>query len=112
MGEEIVTYYNLEPRLSARVKLTESASIKAGYSRNNQYIHLITNSGSTLPTDLWVPSSRIVRPQIGDQYSLGFFKNFKDNMYEASVFFEKELGRFEWLDWLYDFENGPLVSRP
>jgi len=84
-GEEIVTYTNLEPRLSVRVKLSESASIKAGYSRNNQFIHLITNSGSTLPTDLWVPSSKLVRPQIGDQYALGFFKNFAENTYEASV---------------------------
>ncbi len=50
-----------------------------------QYIHLVSNSGSTLPTDLWVPSTYIVKPQLSWLYSAGVFRNFEDNKYETSL---------------------------
>ena len=59
--------------------------LKASVTRNLQYIHLVSNAGSTLPTDLWVPSTYYVQPQIAWQYAAGLFKNFKDNMYETSL---------------------------
>lgn len=84
-GDAVKTYGGLEPRLTVRYALNDETSIKAAVTRNIQYIHLVTNAGSTLPTDVWVPSTLKVNPQISWQYALGFFKNFKDNMYETSV---------------------------
>ncbi|MBS1772136.1 MAG: TonB-dependent receptor [Bacteroidetes bacterium] len=84
-GQGVKTYGGLEPRLNLRFELTESSSIKASVARAYQYIHLVSNNGSTLPTDLWVPSTFIVKPQLAWQYSLGYFKNFFDNKLETSV---------------------------
>ncbi|MEL7427330.1 MAG: TonB-dependent receptor, partial [Bacteroidota bacterium] len=84
-GESIQTYSGFEPRLSATYLLNTTSSLKLGYNRNYQYIHLLSNATSSTPTDVWVPSSNNVEPQIADQVSLGYFRNFKDNMYETSV---------------------------
>ncbi len=84
-GERVKTYGGLEPRLTVRYALNDETSLKAAVTRNLQYIHLVTNAGSTLPTDVWVPSTLKVKPQISWQYALGFFKNFQDNMYETSI---------------------------
>ena len=84
-GEPVKTYGGLEPRLSVRYALNDETSLKASVTRNLQYIHLVSNSGTTLPTDLWVPSTYKVKPQISWQYAAGLFKNFKDNMYETSL---------------------------
>jgi hypothetical protein len=85
--EKVKSYGGLEPRLTLRYALTDLSSIKISVSRNYQYIHLVSNSGNTLPTDLWVPSTYLVRPQLSWQYAAGYFRNFKDNMYETSVEF-------------------------
>jgi hypothetical protein len=84
-NKAIKTYGGLEPRLTLRYSINESTSLKAGVARNLQYIHLVSNAGSTLPTDLWVPSTYRVKPQISMQYSAGVFKNFHDNIFETSV---------------------------
>ncbi|MDX2002441.1 MAG: TonB-dependent receptor [Chitinophagales bacterium] len=84
-GENIATYGMAEPRISTRIRINEFSSVKAGITLNNQYIHLVSSSTTTLPTDLWVPSSAKVKPQLGIQYALGYFHNFKDNMFETSV---------------------------
>jgi outer membrane receptor protein involved in Fe transport len=84
-GKAIKTYGGLEPRLTLRYSIDDETSIKAGVARNLQYIHLVSNAGSTLPTDLWVPSTYRVRPQISWQYAAGIFKNFSNNDYETSV---------------------------
>jgi hypothetical protein len=84
-GQFVKTYVNLEPRISAAYLLGKTNSIKGGYTRNVQNLHLISNSTSTNPTDLWIPSSNNVKPEISDQVSLGYFQNFKDNMYEFST---------------------------
>jgi TonB dependent receptor/CarboxypepD_reg-like domain/TonB-dependent Receptor Plug Domain len=84
-GEPVKTYGGFEPRLTLRYALNDETSIKASYTRNLQYIHLVSNAGTTLPTDIWVPSTYKVKPQISDLYAAGFFKNFKDNTYETSV---------------------------
>ena len=84
-GQGVKTYGGLEPRFTLRYGINDETSIKASVTRNLQYIHLVSNSGSTLPTDLWVPSTYKVKPQIGWLYAAGLFKNFKDNMYETSV---------------------------
>jgi outer membrane receptor for ferrienterochelin and colicin len=78
------TYASLQPRISARYLLTKDMSIKASYAQMNQFIHLLTNSGIGLPTDLWVPATSIVPPQIAHQFALGWAYNYK-NDYEVSL---------------------------
>ncbi|MCB9449037.1 MAG: TonB-dependent receptor [Flavobacteriales bacterium] len=84
-GEKVADFWGLEPRLSLRYALNSTSSLKAGFTYNNQFVHLVSNSYTTLPMDIWVPSSILVKPQKGTQYSGGYFRNFKDNMFETSV---------------------------
>jgi TonB dependent receptor/CarboxypepD_reg-like domain/TonB-dependent Receptor Plug Domain len=84
-GKLVKTYTNLEPRLSVSYQLDDASSIKVSYNRNTQVLHLISNSTSSNPTDLWIPSSNNVKPEIADQESIGYFRNFKDNSYEFSI---------------------------
>lgn len=84
-GQPVKTYFGFEPRFTIRYALNDATSLKAAVTRNVQYIHLVSNAGTTLPTDIWVPSTIKVKPQESWLYALGLFKNFKDNMYETSV---------------------------
>ena len=84
-GDLIKFYSGLEPRVSGRWLLSETSSIKAGYSYNYQYVHLTSLSAVSLPTDIWYPSTDKAKPQKGWQGSLGYFHNFKDDKYETSV---------------------------
>ena len=84
-GESIAYEGGLEPRLSAKYELDAVSSVKASYNKMYQYMHLLSNSTTSSPTDQWVPTSNNVKPQIVDQVSLGYFRNFKDNMYELST---------------------------
>lgn len=84
-GESIQYHHGLEPRLSASYVLSEKNSIKLGYNRNLQYIHQLSNSTTSSPTDVWVPSSNNVKPQIADQIALGYYHNFKENMFTTST---------------------------
>ncbi len=84
-GENIKTYWGIEPRLSMRFKTDKQSSFKLGVTLNNQYIHLVSSSTTTLPIDLWVPSTAAVKPQIGVQAAVGYFRNFKDDMIETSI---------------------------
>lgn len=81
----VKTYWGAEPRFSAKFSVDDYSSIKTGVTFGRQYIHLVSNSATTLPTDLWVPSSELVKPQWGTQYALGYFRNFLKDMLEASV---------------------------
>lgn len=84
-GEFVKTYFNVEPRVAANFIVNKRSSIKAAYERNTQNLHLLSNSTSGNPTDLWIPSSLHVKPQIGDQVSLGYFRNFNNNAFEFST---------------------------
>ncbi len=84
-GKVVKSYINFEPRFSASYQLSENNSLKVSYTRNAQNLHLLSNSASTNPTDLWIPSSPNVKPEIADQVSLGYYRNFKDNAYEFSA---------------------------
>lgn len=83
--QNIQSYSGFEPRFSLRYGINGSTSVKASVTRNQQFIHLVSNSATTLPTDLWVPSTFRVKPQVSWQYAAGLFKNFKNNEYETSV---------------------------
>ncbi len=84
-GKVINTYQGPEYRISARYALSENASIKASYNTLRQYIHVISNTTSISPTDVWKLSDPNIKPQTGDQYSLGFYHNFRSNLIETSI---------------------------
>lgn len=79
------TYTEIEPRITARVNLDNTTSLKASYTIMNQFIHAVPYSSASLPTDVWLSSNHTVKPQNSEQYSLGLFKNFYDNLLEISV---------------------------
>jgi TonB dependent receptor-like, beta-barrel/CarboxypepD_reg-like domain/TonB-dependent Receptor Plug Domain len=84
-GNVIKTYTSIEPRIAATMLLNETSSLKASYTRTSQFLHLLSNSITTFPSDVWVPSSNNVKPEYADQVDLGYFKNFSDNAFESSV---------------------------
>jgi outer membrane cobalamin receptor len=100
-GEAIKTYYGTEPRASIRYSFTPSFSIKAGYNRMYQYLHLVSNTTAITPIDIWQPSSFYFKPQNASQLSMGLFKNFKEKTYEvfAEVFYKK-------INNVLDFKDG------
>jgi TonB dependent receptor/CarboxypepD_reg-like domain/TonB-dependent Receptor Plug Domain len=84
-GSVIKTYGGPEYRFSARYVLTENFSLKAGYNTARQYIHMLSNTTAEAPTDIWKLSDPNIKPQYGDQISLGAYHNFKSNTIETSV---------------------------
>ena len=84
-NERVASYNGLSPRFGFNIILNETSSLKGGYSRTYQFVHLISNSTSSTPTDIWLPSSNTIKPQIANQYSLGYFRNFSKNTIEFSA---------------------------
>lgn len=103
-GENIATYHGPEYRFSARYSLNRNSSVKISYNRMRQYIHMLSNTAAISPTDTWKLSDSHIRPQIGDQYSLGYYRNFKANTIETSV----EVYYKEMKDFL-DFKSGAVL---
>ncbi len=100
-GDRIKTFTSLEPRLSVNFLIDEGSSVKASFTRTAQFLHLLSNSTTTSPSDLWVPSSNNVRPQFADQVALGYFRNFDDNAFETSVeLYYKDMKN------IIDYKNG------
>ncbi|WP_343642990.1 TonB-dependent receptor [Chryseobacterium sp.] len=99
------TYVNIEPRISANYRINEVSSVKGGYSRNTQNLHLLSNSNSGNPTDQWIGSSYTVKPEIADQISLGYSRNFNNNNYElnAEVYYKDMKNQI-------DFKNGAQIG--
>ncbi len=84
-GQFVKTYINPEPRVAASYQLNTTTSVKASYVRNVQNLHLISNSTTSSPTDKWVASTNIIKPEISDQVSIGYYKNLWDNNYELTI---------------------------
>ena len=84
-NKSVKTYVGLAPRLAVRYMLNESSSVKASYNRMFQYLHLLSNSTSPVPSNIWMPSGTYLKPEKADQIALGYFRNFKENTYETSV---------------------------
>ncbi len=97
-GEIVKSYVNLEPRFSASFQLDDTKSIKTSYTRNVQNLHLMSNSTATSPTDLYIMNSLNTKPELADQFSLGYFNNFKDNDYEfsAEVYYKPMQNQIEY----------------
>lgn len=84
-GDVVKTYLNLEPRLALSYLLNTNSSLKASYVRNVQNMHMISNSTSSRPSDKWLPSSLMVKPEISDQVALGYYRNLLDNAFELNI---------------------------
>ncbi len=97
-GQFIKNYLNVEPRITLDYLINTQSSLKASLGRNVQNLHLLSNSTSGNPTDLWIPSSNNVKPELADQVSLGYYHNFNDNKYEFSVesYYKKLLNQIDY----------------
>lgn len=84
-GEVVQQYGGPEFRFGLRYSLDEASSVKVSYNRMRQYLHRISNTVSISPTDTWKLSDQYIRPQVGDQFALGYFRNFKQNSIETSM---------------------------
>ncbi len=99
-SESIETFSNFEPRASLAYQINESSSVKLGYTRAAQYIHLLSNTSAVTPIDVWTPSGKYIKPQLSDQFALGYFRNFKDKMYsmEMETFYKTVDNRIDYID--------------
>jgi hypothetical protein len=104
-GEIVQTYFNLEPRINIAYIMNDRNSFKASYTRNTQNLHLISNSTSSTPTDIWISSSNNVKPEIGDQVSMGYFTNFAKDKYQIS----SEI-YYRWMQNQLDLRNGANIN--
>jgi hypothetical protein len=99
-NQTIASFDNLEPRLAISYTLNESSSVKASYNRMSQYLHLISNTQSPTPLDVWAPSDNFLKPQILDQYAIGYFKNLSNGKYtlEVESFYKNIKNRLDYID--------------
>jgi outer membrane cobalamin receptor len=106
------TYYNLEPRIQFSYLLNDVSSLKGGYARNIQNLHLLSNSTSSNPTDQWIGNSYNIEPEISDQVSLGYFRNFSDNRFQFSVesYYKNMQNQVDYKDGA-DINSAPDIER-
>lgn len=99
-GKTIASFDNLEPRLAVSYQLDGNQSIKASYNRMSQYIHLVSNTASPTPLDVWAPSDNFIKPQLLDQVALGYFRNFHNDDYtlETEIYYKKVKNRIDYID--------------
>ena len=99
-GDIIKSFANLEPRMSLAYQLNNKSSVKASYNRMSQYLHLLSNTSSPTPLDIWTPSGKYIKPQLLDQVALGYFKTFNDNAYslEVETFYKTIKNRIDYVD--------------
>ncbi|MCL6219461.1 TonB-dependent receptor [Zunongwangia pacifica] len=99
-GEVISSFDNFEPRAALSYILNDESSIKASYNRMAQYLHIVSNSQSPTPVNIWTPSGPFIEPQILDQYAIGYFRNFDNNRYslETEAFYKAIDNRIDYVD--------------
>jgi hypothetical protein len=99
-NETIASFDNLEPRVAVAYTINDKQSVKASYNRMSQYLHLISNTQSPTPLDVWTPSDAFLKPQILDQFAVGYFKNIKNGDYtlEVESFFKTVKNRLDYID--------------
>ncbi|MCF3107190.1 TonB-dependent receptor [Niabella sp. CC-SYL272] len=99
-NKKITGFGNLEPRLAISYAINNNQSIKASYNRMSQYIHLISNTASVSPLDIWAPSDQYLKPEILDQVALGYFWNLKNGKYslETEAFYKKTKNKADYID--------------
>ncbi len=111
-SDVIKSFGGLEPRFGASYQLNDNTSIKASYQRTNQYIHLISNTNSPNPIDIWAPSGKFIKPQRSNQYALGFFRNFKDDNYSLEIegYYKDVDNRIDYIDGANLIANNTIES--
>lgn len=94
------SFNNFEPRLSFSYLLNSDSSIKASYNKMAQYLHLLSNTSSPTPLDIWVPSGSFIKPQVLDQYAVGYFKRIKDGDFslETELFYKDVKNRIDYIN--------------
>lgn len=99
-SESIKTFTNFEPRLGLSYQLNGQSSVKASYTRSVQYVHLLSNTVSVTPVDVWAPSGRYIQPQKSNQYAVGYYRNFKDKMFsfELEAYYKNVDNRIDYID--------------
>lgn len=99
-GDKIAFFDQWEPRLGIAYAFNDDESVKASYNRMSQYLHLISNTQSPTPLDVWAPSDQFLRPQLLDQVALGYFRNFSNDDYslEVETFYKKIQNRVDFID--------------
>ncbi|MAN59131.1 MAG: hypothetical protein CMC08_04765 [Flavobacteriaceae bacterium] len=97
-SETIKAFANLEPRLSVSYQWNETSSVKASYNRMAQYIHLISNTTSPTPFDIYAPSGKYIEPQLADQVAVGYFKAFENYSLEVEGFYKTVKNRLDYVD--------------
>jgi hypothetical protein len=98
--DQLATFSNFEPRVSLSYILSDAASFKMSYNRMAQYLHLLSNTASPTPLDVWAPSGRFIKPQLLDQFALGYFKSIKNGDYslETEVFYKDIQNRIDYIN--------------
>lgn len=99
-SDVIENFFNFEPRFSMAYQLNSNTSVKASYNKMYQYLHLLSNTNAPTPLDIWTPSGKYVKPQSLHQYAVGYFKNFKNNLYSIEVesFYKTIKNRIDYID--------------
>jgi hypothetical protein len=99
-SDAISSFNNFEPRVSMSYTIDDNTSIKASYNRMVQYLHLLSNTASPTPLDVWAPSGKYIKPQLLDQYAVGYFKRFKDGKYtlETEAFYKDIQNRIDYIN--------------
>jgi outer membrane receptor protein involved in Fe transport len=99
-GKTISNFNNFEPRAALSYAFNDETSVKASYNRMAQYIHILSNTQSPLPMSIWTPSGPFTKPQLLDQYAMGYFRNFKDGDYslETELFYKNVQNRIDYID--------------
>ncbi|MFT3750241.1 MAG: TonB-dependent receptor [Agriterribacter sp.] len=111
-GQFVKTYINPEPRLAVSYQLNSTSSVKASYVRNVQNLHLLSNSTTASPTDKWVASTNVIRPEIADQFAVGYYKNLWDDNYELTVetYYKNMQNQIDYRDGADIFINSDAVE--
>jgi len=96
----IKPYNNAEPRLALNYTINDKSSVKLGYNRMSQYLHIVSNTAASTPLDIYTPATNNIKPLIADQVTLGYFRNFKDNMFETSaeVYYKDLQNQLDYVD--------------
>ncbi len=99
-GKSIAMYNMPEPRLALNYTINDQSSIKLGYNRMTQYLHIVSNTAASTPLDIYTPVTNNIKPLIADQITLGYFRNFKENMFETSaeIYYKDLQNQLDYVD--------------
>ncbi|MDN3547263.1 TonB-dependent receptor [Mucilaginibacter aquaedulcis] len=112
-GQVVKTYLNPEPRVAAAFQLNDISSVKASYARNAQNLHLISNSTPGSPTDKWVASTNLIKPELADQFSIGYYRDLAEHKYEFTVetYYKLLQNQVDYRNGANIFTNQPIETQ-